>query len=119
MASTDLPHLTRSLQAFGTPAFEATLKAEVAALGPDALQLQQGLASGSISLGDGIGVMILRVRATAAAIQVRVGIFYTSMLAGCACSGDPSSEEEQAEYLEADLEIDRQDGAARLHPVSD
>ncbi len=112
-----MPRLTRSLQDVGTPAFERALQAELVALGPDALGLQQGLTTGSISLSDDLGVMLLRVRETPSTIEVRVGIFYTSVLSGCSCADDPTPTDTHAEYCEMDLEIDRQDGETRLRPV--
>jgi hypothetical protein len=111
-----MPYLTRSLQAFGTPDFEAVLKRELAAQHPDVLGLQQGLRAGSVGLSDDLGVMILRIDQTPALIQVRVGIFYTSMLSGCACADDPTPENANPEYCELDLEIDRQTGALRVAP---
>jgi hypothetical protein len=111
-----MPYLTRSLQAFGTPDFEATLKRELAAQHPDVLGLQQGLRSGSVGLSDDLGVTILRIDQTPALIQVRAGIFYTSMLSGCACADDPTPENANPEYCELDLEIDRHTGALRVAP---
>ncbi|AGA34037.1 hypothetical protein TVNIR_2394 [Thioalkalivibrio nitratireducens DSM 14787] len=114
-----MPRLNRSLQAYGTPDFEATLKEELAALGPDVLGLQQGLTAGSISLGENLGVMPLRVTDSPAAICVRAGIFFNSILSGCACADDPTPENENAEYCEIDLEIERNTGEVRIAPVTE
>jgi hypothetical protein len=111
-----MPYLTRSLQAFGTPDFEAVLKRELAAQHPDVLGLQQGLRAGSVGLSDDLGVMILRIDQTPALIQVRVGIFYTSMLSGCACADDPTPENASPEYCELELEIHRQTSALHVVP---
>ncbi len=109
-----MTNLTRSLQAFGTPDFETTLKQELAGLGPDALRLQQGLMVGSVSLGRDIEVMLLRVREEPGRLAVRAGIFFTSVLGGCACADDPTPEEESNEYCELELEIDRSTGETRI-----
>lgn len=109
-----MTRLTRSLQAFGTPDFEATLKEELAALGPDVLGLQQGLIAGSVSLGRDIGIMLLRVREDPGRLAVRAGIFFTSALGGCACADDPTPEEENNEYCELELDIDCRTGEARI-----
>ncbi|AHE97596.1 hypothetical protein [Thioalkalivibrio paradoxus] len=114
-----MPHLPRSLRAYGTPGFEATLKKELAALGPDVLGLQQGLAAGSISLGENLGVMLLRVTESPAAIHLRAGIFFNSVLSGCACADDPTPENENAEYCEIDLEIHRGTAELSIAPVPD
>lgn len=109
-----MPSLTRSLQAFGTPDFEATLKQELAALGPDALGLQQGLMAGSVSLGRDIGIMLLRVREEPGRLAVRAGVFFTSALGGCACADDPTPEETNHEYCELELDMNRSTGEARI-----
>ncbi len=110
-------HLQRSLKAFGTPDFAGVLQEELAALGPDALGLQQALTAGSLARRDGIGIMVLRHRETSDTIEVRAGVFFTSVLGGCACADDPTPENENAEYGEIDITIDRQSGAARLQPA--
>lgn len=111
-----MPRLSLSLAAFGTPGFEPTLKQEIAALGPDILGLQQGLTAGSIALPDNIGVTILHVNDGPASVHVRAGVFFSSILAGCACADDPTPENENAEYCEIKLEIDRRTGEIRIAP---
>jgi hypothetical protein len=112
-----MPRLTLSLQAHGTSDFESTLKRELATLGPDALGLQQGLTSGSVGLADRLDFMLLRVIDGPAAIRVRAGVFFTSVVAGCACADDPTPENENAEYCEIDLEIDRGTGELKVGPA--
>ncbi|TVP76525.1 hypothetical protein [Thioalkalivibrio sp.] len=114
-----MPRLTRSLARFGTPGFEAVLKEELTALGPDVLGLQQELTAGSTALLDNLGVMILRRTETSGTIQLRAGIFFSSILGGCACAGDPSQENENTEYCEIDITIDRRNGEARVLPARD
>ncbi|WP_018232549.1 hypothetical protein [Thioalkalivibrio thiocyanodenitrificans] len=109
-----MPRLNRSLQAHGTAGFETTLKEEIVALGPQVLPLQQGLTSGSVGLGDRLGAMILRTSETPRTLHVRAGIFYTSIIAGCACADDPTFVGENTEYCEVDLEIDRETGEVRV-----
>ena len=109
--------LTRSLKAFNTPGFAAVLRGELAALGPDVLGLQQALTAGSAAQPEGIGIMILRHLETPGAIEVRAGVFFTSVLGGCACTDDPTPLTENAEYCEIDIRIDRRTGRARLQPA--
>jgi hypothetical protein len=109
-----MPRLIRSIQAWGTPRFEAVLREEIAQLGAGVLPLQAGLTSGSIGLDDKVSAMILGVTEAPDAIRVRAGIFYTSILAGCACADDPTPENENAEYCQVELEIDRASGEARV-----
>jgi hypothetical protein len=107
-----MPRLIRSIQAWGTPRFEAVLREEIAQLGAGVLPLQAGLTSGSIGLDDKVSAMILGVTEAPDAIRVRAGIFYTSILAGCACADDPTPENENAEYCQVELEIDRRGAGA-------
>lgn len=105
--------LPRSLRAWGSTTFEATLKQELAESGADFLPLQQGLSSGSTSLDTDLEIMILRVAETPHAIQVRAGIFYSSIVSGCSCADDPTPIDENREYCVVELEIDRENGEAR------
>jgi len=114
-----LSHLTRSLESFGTPGFDAALREELAALGPDALGLQQALSAGNTALSDGIGIMILHHLETSDTLQVRAGVFFTSILGGCACADDPTPANENAEYCEIEITIDRQTGEALVRPAGD
>lgn len=111
--------LTRSLAAWGTPAFEATLKEEIAQRGAGFLPLQEGLRTGSTSLDSELEVMILRVAETPHAIQVRAGIFYSSIVSGCSCADDPTPIDENSEYCVVELEIDRESGEARATLAED
>lgn len=112
-----MPRLIRSLQAWGTHAFESTLKAELMALGTELLPLEQGLRTGSVALSDKLGVMVLDAGETPSEIRVRAGIFFTSIIAGCACADDPTPVNENAEYVEVDLRIDRLSGEAWVTPA--
>lgn len=105
-----MPRLIRSLAAWGTPAFETTLKEEIAGLGNAGLPLQQGLSSGSTSLDSHLEVMILALTETARGPRVRAGIFYTSVLSGCSCADDPTPIEQASEYCEVELDIDAETG---------
>lgn len=97
----------RALAAWGTIAFEQTLRDEIERLDPALLPLQQGLAAGSYALGGDIQAMVLSTSETRGCIQSRVGIFYRSIIAGCSCADDPTPVDECNEYCEVDLEIDK------------
>ncbi|MCA1804854.1 MAG: hypothetical protein LC646_05830 [Xanthomonadaceae bacterium] len=89
------------------------MKEEIAQLGADFLPLQQGLSSGSTSLDSNLGVMILRVTERPDRLQVRAGIFYSSIVSGCSCADDPTPIDENREYCEVELDIDRGSGETR------
>ena len=105
--------LHRSLAAWGTRAFETTLKDELAQLGGRFLPLQEGLRTGSTSLDAGLSAMILHVTETPDALWVRAGIFYSSIVSGCSCADDPTPIDENSEYCEVEIRIDRASGTAR------
>lgn len=100
-------HLTHSLNSWGTPRFNDTLKHEVAELDINALPLQQGLTNSSYVLDDARSVMVIDVTDTAEAIRAKVGIFYSGILTGCSCADDPTPIESVSEYCEMWLEINK------------
>lgn len=109
----------RSLAAWGTPAFEDVLKEELRSLGAAVLPLQQGLVHGSVGNDADLGATLLRAEDTGDRLQVRAGLFYTSVIAGCNCADDPTPVEENAEYCEVRLDIDKASGLATIAPAPD
>jgi hypothetical protein len=99
--------LRQALAAWETPGFEDVLKKEVEALPPDQLPLQQGLSAGSHALDDKPSVMVIAVSETAAGIRAKLGIFYSSVVAGCSCADDPTPVSELSEYCQVQLDIDK------------
>jgi hypothetical protein len=102
--------LSRSLAACGTPALRDTLKQEIEALGAGDLPLQEGLSAGSYALDRDLRVMILALAEEPATIRVRAGVFFSSIIAGCSCADDPTPIDEQTEYCEVRIDIDRATG---------
>lgn len=51
--------------------------------------------------------MILNTTEENDSIQVKAGIFYTGIIAGCSCSDDPSPTDEQNEYCELQFIINK------------
>ena len=106
--------LSDSINAWGSARFEGVLKAELHSLPPGSLPLQQGLRSGSVAIEDGIGFSLIGASAGAQTIEVRVGVFYAGIVAGCNCADDPSPVEPVPEYCELALSIDRATGETRV-----
>jgi hypothetical protein len=111
--------LTKSLNAWGTPAFLETLKREIEDLGAGHLPLQQGLSAGSYAIDRGLQAMILRVSAGTATIRVQAGLFYSGIIAGCSCADDPTPVEEHTEYCEVQLDIDKTTSETTVALVTD
>jgi hypothetical protein len=104
--------LRESVRAWGTPEFQEVLKREIEGLDASQLPLQQGLTTGSYALDEGLRVIVIGVRERLADVQVRAGIFYTSLIAGCSCADDPTPVEPQNEYGEVQIDIDTETGEA-------
>lgn len=100
-------HLPKSLNAWGSPEFEAVLKQEIAQLDASQLPLQQGLTRSSHVTDRPLQAMILNVSAEAGLIRAKAGIFYTGVIAGCSCADDPTPIDELNEYCTVQLCIDR------------
>ena len=99
--------LTESLRAWGTPEFGEVAKHEIEHLDAGALPLQQGLAASSQVTDRPFSAMIIRAGEEASRIRVKVGIFYTGVIAGCNCADDPSPVDEQDEYCVLEFSIDK------------
>ncbi|MCP5279807.1 MAG: hypothetical protein H6935_15850 [Thiobacillus sp.] len=102
--------LKESLQAWGSPAFRDTLKAEIARLGTADLPLQQGLSGSSYATDTPPQAVILSATDEGDRILVKAGLFYAGIIAGCSCADDPTPVDEQTEYCEVLLEIDKASG---------
>ena len=106
--------LSKGLKAWQTSAFNEVVKDEIEHLDANTLLLQQGLTHGSYALGENITAMITDTSETANFIQVKAGIFYTSIIAGCSCADDPTPVDEYAEYCEIQLDIDKKTASTSI-----
>ncbi|RRQ21242.1 glucosamine--fructose-6-phosphate aminotransferase [Thiohalobacter thiocyanaticus] len=106
------PRLTASLAAWGGEDFTEVLKDELAALGPDALPLVTD--TGHADARE-LSLSLIRQVEVDGALQLRVGVFFQQILAGCSCGDDPVHE---PAYCELELVIDKSDGKAEILPVS-
>ena len=111
--------LTDSLAAWGTAEFKEVLKGEISRMDAKSLPLQQGMSLGSYAKDDNISATILNVSEDEAAIHVKAGIFFTSIIAGCSCAYDPTPLDEQNEYCDVQLDIDKTTGETRIMLIQD
>jgi hypothetical protein len=111
--------LAGALRAWGTPDFNDALKQEVEQLGSDHLPLQQGLSVGNHVLDQSVSAMVIAASESDGAIRAKVGIFYASILTGCACTNDPTPESENSEYCVVQLDIDRATAETRVRLVDE
>lgn len=99
--------LTNSLNAWNNAEFNSIFKNEIQSLDPALLPLQQGLSLSSYVGSNPISVVILNCSEKPDQLQIKTGIFYTGIIAGCSCSDDPTPVDEQNEYCEMQFNIDK------------
>lgn len=101
----------RTLAALDSPDLHDVLREEINALDPDLLPLQQGLTHSSHVL-PGFSARLLKVTQTSTGLQVKAGLLYAGLIAGCNCADDPSPANEITEYCEVLIDLDIATGAA-------
>jgi hypothetical protein len=107
LTASPMIRLSSALNAWGTPEFNDILVQEIEQLTIDQLPLQQGLSTGSHALDNKLRAMIISIADEENCIRARAGIFYTGVIAGCSCADDPTPVNEENEYCEVQLEIDK------------
>ena len=110
--------LPKSLKAWNSERFAPTFKSELPMLGK-VLPLQQGLTFGSYALEEPLEVSILQRTADNEFIRVKAGIFYQSLMPGCACAGDPTVEDTQNEHITVLVLINRKTAEAVFQLLED
>lgn len=106
--------LPEALNAWGRPAFRDTLKAEIGALSASQLHLQEGLSGSSHALDGKHEAVLISTREEDGRIRAKVGIFYAGIIAGCSCADDPTPIDEQTEYCELQIDIDKNTAEATI-----
>lgn len=112
-------NLKNILTEWGTPIFLEHIKIELNKLGVEHLPLQKGLSRSNIALDDNIKAIILNSSSKEKSIQVKAGIFYTGIVAGCNCSDDPSPIDVENEYCEVELDINKLSGDTSIKLLID
>lgn len=99
--------LTKSLSLWGTADFNNCLKSEIEKMSVKQLPLQQGLSNSSYALDNNIKAIIISVADKEKIIQIKAGVFYTGVISGCSCADDPTPMDEESEYCEVNIDIDK------------
>ena len=110
--------LPATLAAWGRESFATTLANELGPLAQRHLPLQQMLQHGSHMAEEPVTVRLVSVQAQPRQLQLRIGVFFTSLIAGCSCADDPTPSDTLAEYGELDLSLDRESAAADIPPLA-
>ena len=111
--------LIKTLNVWGSSDFKEALKKEIEQLDADQLPLQQGLSAGSHVQGDKFSTMILCTSEDEDFIHVKAGIFYNSIICGCACADDPTPVSELNEYCEVRLDISKKTAETMVTLLTD
>ena len=99
--------LANSLRAWSTGNFEQVFKDELQAMNSSELPLQQAVSQGShVAEDEGFRVMVINSHIDNGQLMVKAGVFYSSIIAGCACADDPTPEDTYPEYCELQLSVD-------------
>ena len=96
------------------PTFADAFKQELSRL--DAMQgiLQQGLRFSSYALADKLNISVINVVELPGMLQVKAGLLYTGVIAGCNCADDPTPVDQITEYCEVFVEIDKVTAGANI-----
>lgn len=100
--------LKNTLLALNTADINNVAKDEITNIDPSLLPLQKGLSLSSYVGKTPFSTIILKVTDEIDTVIIKVGIFYTGIIAGCSCSDDPSPVDEQNEYCEFQFTIKKE-----------
>jgi hypothetical protein len=99
--------MTNALKAWGTPAFDETLKSSIEQMDAKLLPLQQGLTRSDYTTGANRTVRVIKVTDDERMIHAKTGIFYTGVLGDSHCDDDLGRNAEVNEYCEMEFDIDK------------
>jgi hypothetical protein len=100
-----MPKFVNSLRDWNTDVFPRTLKHELEHLPAGMLPLDKGVAQGGMVDDNKITATVLSFNENTAAIQAKVGIFFTEIIINCGCGDDPMPTNA---YCEIQILIDKQ-----------
>ncbi len=106
-------------QADAAALFKAVFIKEVSELEGCLLPLQEGLRQSSHALLDEFKVMVLSTNETDSHLDVKAGIFYAGIIAGCSCADDPTPINEHAEFCHCLFTIDKQTAVTRIQLIEE
>lgn len=111
--------LEKSLAAWQSDNFKQIVREEIGGLDETSLPLQEGLSRANYVDASDLSVLILRITEHETQIQVKTGIFYQGIIAGCNCSDDPSPMPSHTEYCEILFEIDKKTAETKVLLLED
>ncbi len=88
-----------------TEEFDRELLALLHSASPAQLSLERALRQGSAVIAGSASWTLLGRETDAGGVTVRVGVFFTSQIAGCSCADDPNPADTLNEFSEAIIKI--------------
>lgn len=107
--------LEKTLLAYNSSDFNKVAKEEISNIDPALLPLQQGLSLSSYVSKTPFTIVILNSLDKTLSLNIKAGVFYTGIIAGCSCSDDPSPVDEQNEYCELQFIINKKTYETKVH----
>lgn len=90
------------------------LKQAIEGLEERQLPLQKGLSFSSVPSDEPWTAVVLSLQAVGDELVGKASVFYSGLIAGCACDDDPTPQETIPENCEIEVTIDRETGAATV-----
>lgn len=90
---------TDSLKTWGTKDFSKTLKQELESLEKGVLPLNSATTQGGLVDDANISALINHCSENESSLQIKVGIFFNEIVAGCNCDDDPAADNTYCELL--------------------
>lgn len=106
--------LELALTAYGTDGFKEAFKQDIQNQPHTELPLQQGLTHSSYVSDEPFHAIVLSAEDVGDVIRVRTQIMYTGIIAGCACSDDPTPQDLMTESCVLVLDINKDSAQARV-----
>lgn len=106
--------LPNIITALDNPNLPQVIKKEIEQLDTNLLPLQQGLSLSSYVADNPVNTTILSITDTDNTLDVKAGIFYTGIIAGCSCADDPTPQDVQNEYCEILITINKNNAEAAV-----
>jgi len=92
---------------------------EVEELDGDILPLQAALQQSNYAMLDDFKVMIISIQETDNYLEIKTGLFYSGLIAGCSCADDPTPMNSQAEFCECLFKIDKESAQVDIQLIQD
>lgn len=109
-SSGDMLYLPAAWHALATPRFDKILKAELESLSVEQLPLQQCMSQCNHVVEQKPDILILGADDIDDEKHIRIGVFFSGLIAGCSCADDPTPVEPITEYCEFLLRMNKQTG---------